>query len=96
MAQNVALITGGMGGLGETISTKMAAAGYRVVGGLSATSAAWRCASRKPWCARRGTRASAAHSATPPSAPPSPTRSGSPATLRFSRSERIEFRPSEA
>ena len=31
MAQNVALITGGMGGLGETISTKMAAAGYRVV-----------------------------------------------------------------
>jgi acetoacetyl-CoA reductase len=31
MAQKVALITGGMGGLGETISTKMAAAGYRVV-----------------------------------------------------------------
>ncbi len=30
MAQRVALITGGMGGLGETISTKMAAAGYRV------------------------------------------------------------------
>jgi acetoacetyl-CoA reductase len=30
MAQRVALITGGMGGLGETISTKMVAAGYRV------------------------------------------------------------------
>ena len=28
--QRVALITGGMGGLGETISTKMADAGYRV------------------------------------------------------------------
>ena len=27
----VALITGGMGGLGESISTKMHAAGYRVV-----------------------------------------------------------------
>jgi len=31
MAQRVALITGGMGGLGESISTKMAGAGYRVV-----------------------------------------------------------------
>jgi acetoacetyl-CoA reductase len=30
MSQRVALITGGMGGLGETISTKMADAGYRV------------------------------------------------------------------
>jgi acetoacetyl-CoA reductase len=30
MARRVALITGGMGGLGETISTKMADAGYRV------------------------------------------------------------------
>ncbi len=30
MATRVALITGGMGGLGETISTKMADAGYRV------------------------------------------------------------------
>jgi acetoacetyl-CoA reductase len=30
MAQRVALITGGMGGLGETISIKMASAGYRV------------------------------------------------------------------
>jgi acetoacetyl-CoA reductase len=29
--QRVALITGGMGGLGETISTKMADAGYKVV-----------------------------------------------------------------
>ena len=31
MANKVALITGGMGGLGETISTKMADAGYSVV-----------------------------------------------------------------
>jgi len=31
MAKRVALITGGMGGLGEIISTKMADAGYRVV-----------------------------------------------------------------
>ena len=31
MVKRVALITGGMGGLGETISTKMADAGYRVV-----------------------------------------------------------------
>jgi acetoacetyl-CoA reductase len=31
MAQRTALITGGMGGLGETISTKMYDAGYRVV-----------------------------------------------------------------
>src|SRR5258708_16667037 len=30
MANRLALITGGMGGLGETISTKMADAGYRV------------------------------------------------------------------
>ena len=30
MANRIALITGGMGGLGETISTKMADAGYRV------------------------------------------------------------------
>jgi len=30
MTQRLALITGGMGGLGETISTKMADAGYRV------------------------------------------------------------------
>ncbi len=30
MSKRVALITGGMGGLGETISTKMADAGYRV------------------------------------------------------------------
>ena len=29
--QRVALITGGMGGLGETICIKMADAGYRVV-----------------------------------------------------------------
>ena len=31
MTKRVALITGGMGGLGETIATKMADAGYRVV-----------------------------------------------------------------
>jgi acetoacetyl-CoA reductase len=31
MAQKIALITGGMGGLGESISTKMHDAGYRVV-----------------------------------------------------------------
>src|SRR3970282_1597202 len=29
--QRTAVVTGGMGGLGETISTKMADAGYRVV-----------------------------------------------------------------
>ena len=29
--QRIAVVTGGMGGLGETISTKMAEAGYRVV-----------------------------------------------------------------
>ena len=31
MAQKVAVVTGGMGGLGESISTKMADAGYKVV-----------------------------------------------------------------
>jgi len=30
-AQRVVLVTGGMGGLGETISTKMADVGYKVV-----------------------------------------------------------------
>ncbi len=29
--QRIAVVTGGMGGLGETISTKMVDAGYRVV-----------------------------------------------------------------
>ena len=29
--KRTAVVTGGMGGLGETISTKMADAGYRVV-----------------------------------------------------------------
>jgi acetoacetyl-CoA reductase len=29
--KKIAVVTGGMGGLGETISTKMADAGYRVV-----------------------------------------------------------------
>src|SRR5207248_2257531 len=37
MAARLALITGGMGGLGETISTKMADAGYRVVVTYSAS-----------------------------------------------------------
>ena len=31
MAQRIAVITGGMGGLGESISTKMHDAGYKVV-----------------------------------------------------------------
>jgi len=31
MAKKVAVVTGGMGGLGESITTKMADAGYRVV-----------------------------------------------------------------
>jgi NAD(P)-dependent dehydrogenase (short-subunit alcohol dehydrogenase family) len=31
MAQKVAVVTGGMGGLGESITTKMADAGYKVV-----------------------------------------------------------------
>ena len=31
MAQRIAVVTGGMGGLGESISTKMADAGYKVV-----------------------------------------------------------------
>ena len=31
MAQRIAMVTGGMGGLGESISTKMADAGYKVV-----------------------------------------------------------------
>ena len=30
-SQRIAVVTGGMGGLGETVSTKMAGAGYRVV-----------------------------------------------------------------
>jgi acetoacetyl-CoA reductase len=37
MATRLALITGGMGGLGETISTKMADAGYRVAVTYSAS-----------------------------------------------------------
>jgi acetoacetyl-CoA reductase len=44
MSKRVAVITGGMGGLGETISTKMADAGYRVVVTFSPsnkTSAKW-------------------------------------------------------
>ena len=47
MAKRLALITGGMGGLGETISTKMADAGYRVAVTYSPsnkTAAQWRTA----------------------------------------------------
>jgi len=47
MAKRLALITGGMGGLGETISTKMADAGYRVAVTYSPsnkTAAQWRAA----------------------------------------------------
>ena len=47
MAKRLALITGGMGGLGETISTKMADAGYRVAVSYSPsnkTAAQWRAA----------------------------------------------------
>jgi acetoacetyl-CoA reductase len=35
MAQRIVLVTGGMGGLGETICTKMADAGYKVVASYS-------------------------------------------------------------
>ena len=44
MSKRIALVTGGMGGLGETISTKMADAGYQVVVTYSPsnkTSAEW-------------------------------------------------------
>jgi acetoacetyl-CoA reductase len=44
MAKRLALITGGMGGLGESISTKMHAAGYKVVvthSPSNKTAAAW-------------------------------------------------------
>jgi acetoacetyl-CoA reductase len=44
MSKRIALVTGGMGGLGETISTKMSDAGYRVVVTYSPsnkTSAEW-------------------------------------------------------
>jgi acetoacetyl-CoA reductase len=44
MSKRVAVVTGGMGGLGETISTKMADAGYRVAVTYSPsnkTSAKW-------------------------------------------------------
>ena len=46
MTKRVALITGGMGGLGETVSTKMADAGYRVVVTTSPTNK-----SSDAWCA---------------------------------------------
>jgi acetoacetyl-CoA reductase len=44
MPKRIAIVTGGMGGLGETISTKMADAGYRVAVTYSPsnkTSAKW-------------------------------------------------------
>jgi acetoacetyl-CoA reductase len=47
MAKRLALVTGGMGGLGETISTKMSDAGYRVAVTYSPsnkTAAQWRAA----------------------------------------------------
>ena len=50
MAKRLALITGGMGGLGETISTKMADAGYRVAVTYSPsnkTAAQWRAAMKE-------------------------------------------------
>ncbi len=42
MAQRLAVVTGGMGGLGETISTKMADAGYRVVVTYSPSNTKWK------------------------------------------------------
>ena len=50
MSKRVAVITGGMGGLGETISTKMADAGYRVAVTYSPankTSAKWLAAQKE-------------------------------------------------
>ncbi len=40
--QRTAVVTGGMGGLGETISTKMADAGYRVVVTYSPSNTKWK------------------------------------------------------
>ena len=40
--QRIAVVTGGMGGLGETISTKMADAGYRVVVSYSPSNTKYR------------------------------------------------------
>jgi acetoacetyl-CoA reductase len=40
--QRIAVVTGGMGGLGETISTKMAEAGYRVVVSYSPSNTKYR------------------------------------------------------
>ncbi len=40
--QRIAVVTGGMGGLGETISTKMADAGYRVVVTYSPSNTKWK------------------------------------------------------
>ena len=43
-AKKLAVVTGGMGGLGESITTKMADAGYRVVVTYSPSNTKW-----KPW-----------------------------------------------
>ena len=42
MAQRIAVVTGGMGGLGESISTKMADAGYKVVVTYSPSNTKWK------------------------------------------------------
>jgi acetoacetyl-CoA reductase len=51
MAKRLALVTGGMGGLGETISTKMADAGYRVAVTCSPSNK-----TADQWCATMATR----------------------------------------
>ena len=40
--QRIAVVTGGMGGLGESISTKMADAGYKVVVTYSPSNTKWK------------------------------------------------------
>ena len=40
--QKIAVVTGGMGGLGESISTKMADAGYKVVVTYSPSNTKWK------------------------------------------------------
>ncbi len=39
--QKIAVVTGGMGGLGESISTKMADAGYKVLVTYSPSNSKW-------------------------------------------------------
>src|SRR5215813_6954302 len=58
MSKRIAVITGGMGGLGETISTKMADAGYQVTVTYSPankTSAKWLAAMKGKACVRQVT-----------------------------------------